>query len=911
MQDKPHDDATDPNQPGTPKPGNGERERDLIAEALRQASPRGSASVASGMDLPDQSFPGYDVLREIHRGGQGVVYQALQRTTKRKVAIKLLHGGPFTGSAGRSRFEREVQVLGQLNHPNIVRIHDSGRTADGSFFYVMDYISGRSLDEVIADKRPDIPECLRLFGKICDAVNAAHLKGVIHRDLKPANVRVDPGGEPIVVDFGLAKIATPDVMDAEPGDATPRLMTMTGQFIGSLPWASPEQAEGLPSNIDVRTDVYSLGVILYQMLTGKFPYTVIGNMREVLDNILRAEPARPSTIRRQINDEVETIVLKCLAKDRERRYQSAGELARDIKRYLAGEPIEAKRDSGMYLVGKALRRHKFAVGTAVAITLLVAVFAVVMAVMYRTTLESERKTKLSLNESVAARKAEAAERDRANENFRAGHSLAMTMLTDIADEISDLRGSTRARETLLGEAKKYLDRLKAEAGDDPQLLLDLAKAHERVGDLRGVIYMRRLGDTNVADAHFAEAARLREALYARLPADPRTHIALARTRYRAAGSLQLRRDFASAVEKFREALMLYDSGLALATGQEWDSQIPKWRGDRAWSVRALGNALLRMSQSAAESGDTATSIQLTDQAKTYFAEAERHWASVVQTDPANTDAARGLLVIADHRAALLGISAKSLADSAAASHKAGKLEEAKTLWEASLKKLEESRNASLAAADEFRRLSQVENASQELRRDLWISMRSAGQTWMQTATTLQAMAALPDRPPNQQDMLRAQQSGLRLLEEATAVARRLGDEDAASLEARRDVAACLGSLGAMQVVLKLDDAASATYAETVAIREAVLSADPIERHRMDLASALAAAGGLKFERAKAAPQPAQKEQAAEAVRLLERAMNEYQQLIKLNVLDKASGAVKETQKKLDEASAILGGSGGR
>ncbi|MBL8157691.1 MAG: serine/threonine protein kinase, partial [Anaerolineae bacterium] len=200
------------------------------------------------------------LVREIHRGGQGAVYLAIQVATKRRVALKVMHGGPFRGSSGRARFEREVQILGQLNHPNIVKIHDSGVAADGSCYYVMDYISGRSLDTLIEEnkKRP-IEETLRFFAKVCDAVNAAHRRGVIHRDIKPSNIRVTPAGEPILVDFGLAKTAVPDVTDED----RPKLMTMTGQFIGSLPWASPEQAEGVPDHIDVRTDVYSLGVILY------------------------------------------------------------------------------------------------------------------------------------------------------------------------------------------------------------------------------------------------------------------------------------------------------------------------------------------------------------------------------------------------------------------------------------------------------------------------------------------------------------------------------------------------------------------------------------------------------------------------------------------------------------------------
>lgn len=381
--------------------------RDLIAVARRQhegaAQADGGASDSvtvtppgsSFSGPPPDSFAGYQILREVHRGGQGVVYQALQKSTNRKVAIKVMREGPFAGAADKARFEREVQVLGQLKHPNIVAIHDTGIAA-GCHFFVMDYISGQPLDvymagaaepegtgnrEKVAGKRDrggrgsrragarradsgrpglSVDSTLRLFVKICEAVNAAHLRGVIHRDLKPGNIRIDNDGEPHVLDFGLAKVATPLSPPLEGGDAR-GVMTMTGQFVGSLPWASPEQAEGTPGKVDIRTDVYSLGVVLYQMLTGKFPYEVVGSMRDVLDRIMHAEPVRPRTIRREINDEVETIVLKCLSKERERRYQSAGELARDIERYLRHEPIEAKRDSGWYTLRKTVRRYRIPV----------------------------------------------------------------------------------------------------------------------------------------------------------------------------------------------------------------------------------------------------------------------------------------------------------------------------------------------------------------------------------------------------------------------------------------------------------------------------------------------------------------------------------------------------------------------
>ena len=392
-------------------------DRALIEAAWADAAglPPQSPVVPPMRDSIDESvaecFPGYDLLREIHRGGQGVVYQAIQKSTRRKVAVKVMREGPFAGTRERARFEREVQILGALSHPNIVAIHDSGEVR-GSFYYVMDYIAGKPLDEYIEARRRDagalrvarassrapksggspsappapsaagaasagspapgggaagasgsrsrgsrrasqefIVDILRLFAKICDALNAAHLRGVIHRDLKPANIRVDEHGEPFVLDFGLAKLALG-------GDHGSPIVTATGQFIGSLPWASPEQTGGSPNRVDIRSDVYSLGVILYQMLTGQFPYVVSGAPREVLENIATVLPDRPSSFDRQIDDEVETIVLKCLQKDAARRYQSAGELGRDIQHYLAREPIEAKRDSALYVIRKAISRRR-------------------------------------------------------------------------------------------------------------------------------------------------------------------------------------------------------------------------------------------------------------------------------------------------------------------------------------------------------------------------------------------------------------------------------------------------------------------------------------------------------------------------------------------------------------------------
>lgn len=411
-------DYPDPTRAG-PTPGS---EDPLIEAALRQMgnSPGGLGAgqsptpkpLDSLLGIPPDLFPGFIVVREIHRGGQGVVYQAIHKATKRKVAIKVMKDGPFGGHKEKARFDREVEILAQLQHPNIITVHDSGvlpAEKGGLHFFVMDYVSGKSLDRYLEDAKPDMKATLAIFAKICEAVNAAHLQGVIHRDLKPTNIRVDTSGEPHILDFGLAKVAGGSVV----GGDSPELMTVTGQFIGSPAWASPEQAVGDISKIDVRTDVYSLGVMMYKALTDQFPYAVVGMLREVLENIEKVIPARPSTVGRRINDEVETIVLKALSKERDRRYQNAGELARDIKNYLTGQPIEAKRDSVWYLVRKAVAQRRVTAGAIMAVVLAIAVGFVVSFMFWRDAeraLQGER----AANVVAEAQRAEAqTARDRA------------------------------------------------------------------------------------------------------------------------------------------------------------------------------------------------------------------------------------------------------------------------------------------------------------------------------------------------------------------------------------------------------------------------------------------------------------------------------------------------------------------
>ncbi|MEZ6319099.1 MAG: serine/threonine-protein kinase [Phycisphaerales bacterium] len=334
---------------------------------------------------------GYRDLVEIARGGQGVVFTAVQTSTNRRVAVKVLTPRAEHDDRARRRFEREVNLAARLRHPNIVRLYDSGTTEDGRLFCVMDFIEGGSLRDRLHEIQPHRrgpvpPEVLELFRTITLALSAAHQHGVIHRDLKPSNVRVDHAGTPYLLDFGLAKAV--EGADALSG-STPTITEHSHQFAGSIPWASPEQVAGDPAEIDVRTDIYSLGVMLHHAVTGKFPYKITGSIRESLNAIAETPPAPARSVRPTVGRDLETVILTCLAKDKARRYQSAAELAEDLRRVIAGEPILAQADTAWQAVNRSIRRYRAALALIAIALVSLAGFGVVMSLMYTRATQAE------------------------------------------------------------------------------------------------------------------------------------------------------------------------------------------------------------------------------------------------------------------------------------------------------------------------------------------------------------------------------------------------------------------------------------------------------------------------------------------------------------------------------------------
>lgn len=491
----------------------------------------------------------YRLIEQIGHGGMGEVYRAERADGqyKKRVAIKFVRAG-FDTAAIFERFRKERQVLASLDHPNIARLLDGGTTEKGIPYVVMELIEGTPIDQYCQLHKLNLTERLRLFQQVASAVQYAHQRLVIHRDIKPGNILVTEEGTPKLLDFGIAKILDPAAAFEE---------TLMNPM--TVEYASPEQIRGEP--ITTATDVYSLGVVLYQLLTGRTPYpTSTQAPHEIARAICEFEPPRPSSVilksrknripgpqpaslgkespaklRRLLRGDLDTILLRAMHKDPLRRYASAERFSEDVGRHLEGRPVTARRDSRSYRAGKFVTRHKIGVAATLLIVLAVAVGVAA----------TFREARLA-----------AANEQRAEKRFNDVRKLANSLMFELHDSIRDLPGSTPARKLLVSRALEYLDSLSAEGRTDASLQRELSAGYERIGDVQGQPRQANLGDPTGAAVSYRKALAIRESLAAADPSDLEVRRQLAPNYGKLSDLLLSTGDSKSAIEYTQKALEL-------------------------------------------------------------------------------------------------------------------------------------------------------------------------------------------------------------------------------------------------------------------------------------------------------------------------------------------------------------------
>ena len=462
-------------------------------------------SRTSGARPLPKSLGRYILKEKVGAGGMGTVWAAWDPVVERQVAVKVLHEAHLDGAQGTQRFLQERQVLAGLEHPHISRLLDAGETAEGRPWFAMDFVDGQPLDVYCDEKRLTVRQRLTLMLPVFSAVAYAHQHLVVHRDLKPGNILVDEAGAPRLVDFGIARL-----LEGSAG------LTATGLAPMTPAYASPEQVRREPAAL--ASDVYSLGVVLYEVLAGCGPYDVPD---AGFDHLLRAiqsvDPLPPSQslartsddavarraptrekLRSALAADVDAIVLMALRKEPRDRYQTVQALADDVRCALEGLPTLARKGSAAYRASRFVRRRKALVAGVVAAFLALSVGLV--ATLWQ------------------ARRAEA-QRDAARLRFEQVRQLARTVLFDYHDGIADLPGSTPLRQRLVEDAKGYLEGLAEDARADVGLQRELATAYLKLGDVQGDPYAASLGDTTAAKASYLKGRAYAEGLLKVQPSD--------------------------------------------------------------------------------------------------------------------------------------------------------------------------------------------------------------------------------------------------------------------------------------------------------------------------------------------------------------------------------------------------------
>jgi tetratricopeptide (TPR) repeat protein len=452
----------------------------------------------------------FQLLQQLGRGAFGSVWKARDQELDRVVAIKLPHGQQLD-EIDAERFLREARAAAQLRHAGIVAVHEVGREA-GQIYIVSEFIHGATLREWLDVKAVSFRDAAQMMIAIAQALEHAHQHGVIHRDLKPANILVDQHGAPHIADFGLAK-----------RDAGELTMTLEGQVLGTPAYMSPEQARGEGHRVDARSDVYSLGVILFELLTGELPFR--GTQRMLTLQILHDEPPSPRKLNGHIPKDLETITLKCLAKEPNRRYQTADELAADLRRFLDGEPIRARPVSRLERVWRWCRRRPAVVGLTIAVLGLLIILAAaftspmlagvaiagavsLMVIAVAALGAALQWARLARRERQARTEAEAA--------FRQARQAVEEMLTEVGQEwLNNVPQMEPVRRTLLEKALHFYERFVQDKPTDPMLRRDAARARHRLADIYTMLGLREQ-----ARLAYRETIHLLETLTEEFPDQP-------------------------------------------------------------------------------------------------------------------------------------------------------------------------------------------------------------------------------------------------------------------------------------------------------------------------------------------------------------------------------------------------------
>jgi tRNA A-37 threonylcarbamoyl transferase component Bud32 len=451
----------------------------------------------------------YELVALIGRGGMGAVYRArrVDAEYEKEVAIKLVPAGYHVDYV-LQRLRAERQILANLDHPNIARLIDGGATDDGLPYLVMELVDGEPLDHYCGGRNLSLRDRLRLFREVCAAVSYAHQRLVIHRDLKPGNILVTADGTVKLLDFGIAKLTQPAMAETSTAPTVTLMQALTPGF------SSPEQILG--KTITTTSDVYSLGVVLYLLLTGRSPYaTRLDTAQDAIRQVCEVEPALPSAHSGHLDRDLDAITMYALRKEPERRYRSVDEFSEDIRRYLEGRPVTARGDQFSYRAGKLIRRRKLEIAAAglIGLTLVGGVVA------------SVRQARIAEEQRVQAEQ----QRERAERHFASVRKLADAFMFQVHDAIENLPGSTAARELLVNTALEYLNTLANEAGGDIGLQHELGNAYRKVADIQGQAYGASKGQPRAALESYTKSVALLEPVVAADPANRQAQTSLAQS----------------------------------------------------------------------------------------------------------------------------------------------------------------------------------------------------------------------------------------------------------------------------------------------------------------------------------------------------------------------------------------------